>query len=134
MYCFAGESFFLNFLFQKHENVSAFVYLHNPENNLEIMQTIELPKCEARCLITAARKDICTNLKKEVIYDPQLTFWVYLVIRVFIGMIGEYLSGNSRCLQNWHIDSNEIVEPHVRRVCFSRTSLNLCQLPPTTWT
>lgn len=70
------------------EDVTAFVHLHNPENNLEILETIELEKCQPRCLLTAARKDVCSNLKKEIVYDPQLTFWIYLVIRVFIGIIG----------------------------------------------
>ncbi|RZF39206.1 hypothetical protein LSTR_LSTR012948 [Laodelphax striatellus] len=43
--------------------------------------------CQPACLITANRKTLCTNDKRVVEYDIKLTFWLYLVIRVFIGMI-----------------------------------------------
>jgi MFS family permease len=49
---------------------------------------VQLSSCRARCLITAPRKDVCSNLKTEEVYDISLTFWSYLAIRVFIGMIG----------------------------------------------
>ncbi|XP_069689213.1 major facilitator superfamily domain-containing protein 6-like [Periplaneta americana] len=45
-------------------------------------------RCAPRCLVTAPRKHVCSNLETEELYNISLTFWTYLVIRVFIGMIG----------------------------------------------
>lgn len=50
--------------------------------------TAVLSGCRARCLLTAPREKVCTNLKNEEVYDIRLTFWSYLMIRVFIGIIG----------------------------------------------
>ncbi|XP_015601775.1 uncharacterized protein LOC107270873 [Cephus cinctus] len=47
-----------------------------------------LEGCSKRCILTAPRKDVCSNKEMEIEYDVQLTFWLYLAIRVFIGMIG----------------------------------------------
>ncbi|PSN42174.1 hypothetical protein C0J52_09851 [Blattella germanica] len=48
---------------------------------------VQLSHCSPHCLATVPRKQICSNLKEEQEYDISLTFWTYLVIRVFIGMI-----------------------------------------------
>ncbi|KAK6617965.1 hypothetical protein RUM44_002407 [Polyplax serrata] len=73
------------------KDITVFVYIHNPENNLEVLETLPLSECQPRCLVTASRKSVCINLNQEVQYDPKLTFWIYLVIRVFIGIIGCFL-------------------------------------------
>ncbi|XP_051153440.1 uncharacterized protein LOC127276820 [Leptopilina boulardi] len=44
--------------------------------------------CHQRCLITAPRSEICSNMKEEVVYNIQLTFWLYLSFRLFNAMIG----------------------------------------------
>ncbi|XP_057330117.1 uncharacterized protein LOC130670705 [Microplitis mediator] len=44
--------------------------------------------CSERCIITAPRNDICTNKDTVIEYNIQLTFWLYLAIRVFISIIG----------------------------------------------
>ena len=64
-------------------------------NNFEnadqtILITIETHSsmnCSSTCLLTAPRKEMCSNLKKEVVYNIQLTFWLYFIIRVLIGEI-----------------------------------------------
>lgn len=76
------------FLKQTTKEMSATVFLHDPEDNSNVLHEIKLGKCQPQCLLTAKRLDVCSNLKKEIIYDPSLTFWSYLAIRVFIGIIG----------------------------------------------
>lgn len=44
--------------------------------------------CHQRCLITAPRSEVCSNLKEEIVYNIQLTFWLYLSFRLFNAMIG----------------------------------------------
>nr|XP_018901262.1 PREDICTED: uncharacterized protein LOC109033204 [Bemisia tabaci] len=63
------------------------VPLLNPENSLKVDALLEMEDCEMSCLATIPRKSICTNLNKVVEYDPQLTFWAYLSVRVTIAMI-----------------------------------------------
>nr|CAD7403474.1 unnamed protein product [Timema cristinae] len=64
------------------------VQLHNLNNALEVDNVIQLSSCQPHCIATLIRKNICTDMKKDVEYDVNLTFWVYLLVRVFIGMIG----------------------------------------------
>lgn len=49
---------------------------------------VVLSSCRARCLLTAPRAEVCKNLKEEEVYDIRLTFWSYMAVRVFIGIIG----------------------------------------------
>ncbi|KAJ9578796.1 hypothetical protein L9F63_005004, partial [Diploptera punctata] len=65
---------------QKKQNVSISVPVGD-----RIMQ---LSSCTTRCLLTTPRKEVCSNLEVDEEFDVSLTFWSYLVIRVFIGMIG----------------------------------------------
>ncbi|XP_020290838.1 major facilitator superfamily domain-containing protein 6 [Pseudomyrmex gracilis] len=44
--------------------------------------------CDKRCVVTAPRNEICSNMNVQVEHNVSLTFWLYLVIRVFIGIIG----------------------------------------------
>ncbi|XP_023714958.1 uncharacterized protein LOC111868499 [Cryptotermes secundus] len=67
---------------QAGRKVSVSVPLQDPD------RTVQLSSCRARCLVTAPRQDVCSNLEIEETYDISLTFWSYLAIRVFIGMIG----------------------------------------------
>ncbi|XP_075232468.1 uncharacterized protein LOC142330866 isoform X2 [Lycorma delicatula] len=63
------------------------VPLLNPENSLVVDATLTMDSCQPSCLLTVARKDVCSNFEKNVEYDIRLTFWLYLIVRVFIGMI-----------------------------------------------
>jgi len=51
-------------------------------------QSVVLSGCRARCLLTAPRANVCKNLEGAEIYNTRLTFWSYMAIRVFIGIIG----------------------------------------------
>ncbi|XP_039285429.1 uncharacterized protein LOC111051467 [Nilaparvata lugens] len=70
-----------------YEFAKVSIPLLNPENSLEVDTTLTLTSCQPACLITAKRKTMCTNHKRVVEYDIKLTFWLYLIIRVFISMI-----------------------------------------------
>lgn len=48
--------------------------------------------CDKRCIVTALRSEMCSNMETEIEYNVSLTFWLYLVIRVFIG---QYIRGVS---------------------------------------
>ena len=50
--------------------------------------SVVLSSCRARCLLTAPRADVCTNLEETEVYNTDLTFWSYMAIRLFVGIIG----------------------------------------------
>lgn len=45
--------------------------------------------CNKRCIVTAPREAMCSNMDMEIEYNVRMTFWLYLVIRVFIGQYSE---------------------------------------------
>lgn len=69
------------------DNEHIFVSVPMSDNSSDI-HTLELNSCALRCIATSPRKQFCSNDQKLVEYDVQLTFWSYLGIRVFIGIIG----------------------------------------------
>lgn len=56
-------------------------YAQSPEP----YQILEIENCVKKCVLTMPRKEVCLNMDMEVEYNITLTFWLYLVIRVFIG-------------------------------------------------
>lgn len=78
----------IRFLLQNAtDELSVSVPLLNPENSLVIDSVLLLDDCKAACIATVPRGNLCSNLDKVVEYDVPLTFWTYLSVRVFIGMI-----------------------------------------------
>ncbi|XP_065345528.1 uncharacterized protein LOC135943061 [Cloeon dipterum] len=49
---------------------------------------VNLRSCRPLCLASMPRKQMCSNLKREKVFDPKLTFWCYLGIRTFNSIIG----------------------------------------------
>ena len=43
--------------------------------------------CRPQCLVRAPRSDICSNKEHVVVFDPQLTFWLYMLLRLFFGIL-----------------------------------------------
>nr|CAD7448165.1 unnamed protein product [Timema bartmani] len=76
------------FLENEKKTITISVQLHNLNNALEVDNIIQLSSCQPHCIATLTRKNICTDMKKVVEYDVKLTFWLYLLVRVFFGMIG----------------------------------------------
>lgn len=48
---------------------------------------LDLGSCAPRCIATAPRSGLCSNANKVVELDMRLTFWSYLSVRVFIGIV-----------------------------------------------
>ncbi|KAK2582249.1 hypothetical protein KPH14_004595 [Odynerus spinipes] len=65
-------------------NVPLFDYTQSPEP----YKVLSFESCTKKCIVTMPRKEVCSNMNMEVEYNVKLTFWLYLVIRVFIGIIG----------------------------------------------
>ncbi|KAK0172204.1 hypothetical protein PV328_005551 [Microctonus aethiopoides] len=69
---------------------------NNQESKTKISITIQtinstslnIDGCTKRCIATAPREQMCSNMVTVIEYNVQLTFWLYLGIRVFIGIIG----------------------------------------------
>jgi hypothetical protein len=66
------------------ELVSVQVELRNDTTD-ELYDIFRAEGCNRICILTAPRKNICTNNKMQIEYNVKLTFWSYLVVRVFIG-------------------------------------------------
>ena len=53
--------------------------------------------CRAQCLVRVPRSDICANKEHVVVFDPQLTFWLYmflrLVFQIFLNGSGNLFEG-----------------------------------------
>ncbi|KAG5333814.1 MFSD6 protein, partial [Acromyrmex heyeri] len=65
------------------------VRLYDYEANLEATnRVLNINECKKKCIVTLPRNAVCSNMNMEVEYNVKLTFWLYLVIRVFIGIIG----------------------------------------------
>ncbi|XP_014252834.1 uncharacterized protein LOC106668510 [Cimex lectularius] len=71
----------------KEVSATVDVPLPNKDNGLDVDAVLHLTKCSRKCLATIPRRSICLNKETVVEYDTKLTFWLYLTIRVFIGMI-----------------------------------------------
>jgi len=68
-----------------NNRVAINVQLYTDNNtNLNATEKI-LNKCNKRCIVTVPRNAMCSNINMELEYNINLTFWLYLVIRVFIG-------------------------------------------------
>lgn len=48
---------------------------------------LDLGSCSHRCIATAPRAKVCSNMKTVLEVDMSLTFWSYLCVRVFVGII-----------------------------------------------
>ncbi|KAF5275349.1 hypothetical protein FQR65_LT04177 [Abscondita terminalis] len=55
--------------------------------NSSLYKTLDLGSCAARCLASSLRSNVCSNKQTYQDLDIDLTFWSYLAVRVFIGMV-----------------------------------------------
>uniref|UniRef100_A0AAR5PVE4 Major facilitator superfamily (MFS) profile domain-containing protein n=1 Tax=Dendroctonus ponderosae TaxID=77166 RepID=A0AAR5PVE4_DENPD len=68
----------------KNKHITITIPINNTESKV---QHLDLGSCQRKCLLTSPRRQICSNQKTVVEMDMQLTFWSYLAIRVFIGIV-----------------------------------------------
>lgn len=67
-------------------DVTIDVQLYDHDANLKITkQVLSMSKCNKKCIVIVPRKAMCSNMNTEIEYNISLTFWLYLIIRVFIG-------------------------------------------------
>ena len=61
---------------------------------------INYKMCRPQCLVRARRSDICANQEHVVVFDPEVTFWSYLTLRIFYGfsMAGSSTLFEGACL------------------------------------
>ena len=52
-------------------------------NNKNIIYHI----CRPQCIVRAPRKQICANKEHVIVFDPQLTFWSYMLLRLVFGIL-----------------------------------------------
>ncbi|KAF7998298.1 hypothetical protein HCN44_009696 [Aphidius gifuensis] len=73
--------------FGKNEKIMINIPLVNWTINSEVYKIIQTQECSERCIVTANRKNMCSNMQTIIEYDVSLTFWLYLGFRVFTGII-----------------------------------------------
>lgn len=71
----------------RSQRITITVSIFNSTSNPEPYDSVNIDKCQERCIITAARRELCSNMDTIIEYNIQVTFWGYLAIRVFLGMI-----------------------------------------------
>ncbi|KAK4026589.1 hypothetical protein OUZ56_015594 [Daphnia magna] len=48
--------------------------------------------CRSQCVVQTNRKNLCSDVANVIVYDPQLTFWLYLLLRLFFAvLLGGYM-------------------------------------------
>ncbi|XP_057662525.1 uncharacterized protein LOC130897599 isoform X2 [Diorhabda carinulata] len=55
--------------------------------NESTIRHLDLGSCVHRCLATSRRQNVCSNQKTTIELNMNVTFWSYLCIRVFVGII-----------------------------------------------
>lgn len=69
-----------------NNQITIHVRLYDHEANLEATKRVlSTNECKKKCIVTLPRNAVCSNMNMEIEYNIKLTFWLYLVIRVFIG-------------------------------------------------
>lgn len=56
-------------------------------NDTESVKQLDLAKCHQQCILSSPRQQVCSNLKTTIEIDMSVTFWSYLCVRVFVGII-----------------------------------------------
>lgn len=75
-----------------NNQITIHVRLYDHEANLEATKRVlSTNECKKKCIVTLPRNAVCSNMNMEIEYNIKLTFWLYLVIRVFIGTYFNYL-------------------------------------------
>lgn len=72
---------------QLKDHVSVNVLLYKSYTDAQPYKNLDLGSCAPRCIVTTPRAMVCSNQNKVIELDMQLTFWTYLLVRVFIGIV-----------------------------------------------
>lgn len=73
---------------QNNEFVKKHLSVVIPVNNENLnVKHLDLGMCSLKCIGTSKRNTFCTNSKSVMEIDMKLTFWTYLLVRVFVGIV-----------------------------------------------
>lgn len=79
------------------------VKLHNESGNFKTPEDLKMQfeNCKPRCMMKTSRRFLCKNRSHMKEFDVKFTFWMYLTVRVMIGVIGgtafAMFEGNFQC-------------------------------------
>lgn len=45
--------------------------------------------CRPQCIVRASRSKLCSNMVRQEVFNPQLTFWLYMLFVVFLTSLSE---------------------------------------------
>ena len=78
--------------------------VNSQENQTEKNPISYQMSCQSQCIFRINRSDLCSNQVREELVNPQLTFWLYLLLRfifvVFISASATLFDGASLVLVN----------------------------------
>lgn len=77
-----------------------------------------LSHCVASCLASAPRSRFCSNMQDVVEVDPSFTFWMYLIVRVFVGVIGGTSFAMFEVRRNLRCFPNRLERPFQTASCW----------------
>ena len=63
-----------------YEEKQGLRYTVNSQDNQAENSRKFYQSCLSQCIIRMNRNDLCSNLVREEIFNPQLTFWLYLIL------------------------------------------------------
>lgn len=66
------------------KHISVTIPINSTDNKVK---HLDLGSCSTKCIGTVKRSEVCTNSKEVVEVDMKVTFWSYLCIRVFVGIV-----------------------------------------------
>lgn len=72
---------------QAKDHISVNIPLFKQYADPQAYKSLDLGNCAARCIVTTPRPKVCSNQNEVIELDMQVTFWSYLVVRVFIGIV-----------------------------------------------
>ena len=75
-------TFKLNNSLKSDEGVLSFTL-----SNEDVESETNYKMCRPQCIVRAPRSDICANKEHIVVFDPQLTFWMYTFICICFGVL-----------------------------------------------
>ena len=54
-----------------------------------VEQQIVYKNCQPQCVVQTKRSEVCANKEHVILFDPQLTFWLYALLRfMFVVFLG----------------------------------------------
>ncbi len=62
--------------------------LKNVKDKSNSIEEVRFKDCKPRCIMKTPRKYLCKNPFHTKEFDVKFTFWMYLTVRVMIGVIG----------------------------------------------